>query len=145
MIPEIFPRGCIVTFPNRQFWICFLALLIFESCEYYSIPLSTHYWDSICSSDHKSLTYESFEIQYGLLSLNFCNPERPEISVGRFSAPTLLGMMIKDGKYSYVSHTIYFYWLRLWKGMLYYVFVLGTCSLIVPSAPDESHMSTLRL
>jgi len=31
IVPELFPQGCIVSFPNRQFWVCFVVLLFHES------------------------------------------------------------------------------------------------------------------
>ena len=32
MMPNIIHRGCVITFPNRQFWICYTVFLFLETC-----------------------------------------------------------------------------------------------------------------
>lgn len=30
--PMLFPRGCLITFPDRQFWVSYIVLIFNESC-----------------------------------------------------------------------------------------------------------------
>ena len=39
MQPDLFPNGCIVVFPTRQFWICYVCLISFECCKNFVIRL----------------------------------------------------------------------------------------------------------
>ena len=77
MEPNLFPNGCIVAFPVRQFWICYVCLIFFECCKNFAIDRPAGCFVPYASnifSDTQSPAYEGIVLQYAFSATLLVTP-----------------------------------------------------------------------